>query len=436
MEVDRIILGEGNNCIFSTNTEQTQLNNNLLVCGSSGSGKTMSITEMRLLETFNSSLIVNLSKRKLIEKYTPLFKERGYKVLDLNFINPAKSDVSYDPLNYVRNYLDIIFLAQSIVKSDTQKENSHADPYWDQTAISLLSAEIAYVLIMKDTPSFNDVLNFHTSLEIVDGDSVITTSLDEKFAKLKQTDLSYFALSCWKTFRQLPIRTASCVYSSLNTTLDTIFGMELRKLIALKNKLDFSKIASEKTLLFVSTSAVNPTLKFYVNMFYSQMFKELFEYAESRTDLNYQLPIETHIICDDFATSRILNFSDYISICREKKISVTLIIQSDSQLEAMYGADNAITIRNHCDTYVFFGSSDLGTAKNISERLNVPLDEVLYMPLSKVVVFRRGSKPIITNRYNIKENKLYQRITKQHDNHFLINPKKNFKTCIHRDNMV
>ena len=145
----------------------------------------MSITEMRLLETFNSSLIVNLSKRRLVEKYTPLFKERGYKVLDLNFINPAKSEVSYDPLNYVKNYLDIIFLAQSIVKSDPQKENSHADPYWDQTAISLLSAEIAYVLIMKERPSFNDVLNFHSSLEIISGDDLIKTSLDEKFAKLK-----------------------------------------------------------------------------------------------------------------------------------------------------------------------------------------------------------------------------------------------------------
>ena len=419
METDRIILGEGNNCIFSTDTEKTQLNNNLLVCGSSGSGKTMSITEMRLLETFNSSLIVNLSKRKLVEKYTPLFKERGYKVLDLNFINPAKSEVSYDPLNYVKNYLDIIFLAQSIVKSDSQKEYSHADPYWDQTAISLLSAEIAYVLIMKERPSFNDVVNFHSSLEIISGDDLIKTSLDEKFVKLKHTDLSYFALSCWKTFRQLPIRTSNCIYSSLNTVLDSIFGMELRKLIALKKKVDFKKIASEKTLLFVSTSAVNPTLKFYVNMFYSQMFKELFEYAESRTDLNYQLPIETHIICDDFATSRILNFSDYISIFREKKISVTLLIQSESQLEAMYGMENATTIRNNCDTYAYFGSCDLKTAKNISERLNVPLDEVLYMPLAKVVVFRRGNKPIISNRYNIKENKLYQKITNQvRRNHF------------------
>lgn len=421
MEKDRIILGDDNNCIFSTNTEKTQLNNNVIVCGSSGSGKTMSVTEMRLLETFNSSLVVNLSKRKLVTKYTPLFKERGYNVLDLNFVNPDKSDVSYNPLDYIKNYLDIGFLAQSIVKSDVQQEKkSYADPYWDQAAISLLSAEIAYVLITKENPTFNDVLKIQSDLCILDGDSIIQTSMDEKFSELKSNNLVNFAKSCWRTFRQLPMRTAGCVYSALNTTLDSIFGMELRKLIAVKNKLNFRKIADEKTLLFVSTSAVNPALKFYANLFYCQMFKELFEYAESRTDLDYQLPIETHIICDDFATGHILNFSDYISIFREKKISVTLLIQSESQLASLYGHEDATTIRNNCDTYVYFGSCDLDTAKNISERLNASLEEILYMPLAKVVIFRRGSKPVIANRYNIKKNRLYQKITKQHESNVFI----------------
>ena len=414
MKADRIILGDGNKCIFSTDSEETQLNNNVIICGSSGSGKTMSITEMRLLETFNSSLVVNLSKRKIVSKYTPLFKERGYKVLDLNFTNPDKSDISYDPLTYVKNYMDITFLAQAIVKSDPRSENSHSDPYWEQSAISLLSAEIAYVLITKENPSFNDVLNFQSELIIIDDDTSIRTSMDERFSRLKSNNLSRFAISCWRTFRQLPMRTAGCVYSSLNTTLDSIFGLELRKLIAIKNKLNFRQIADEKTLLFVSISAVNPSLKFYANLFYCQMFKELFEYAESRPDLDFQLPIETHIICDDFATERILNFSDYISIFREKKISVTLLIQSESQLESLYGVSDATTIRNNCDTYVYFGSCDLNTAKDISERLNVPLDEVLYLPLGKVIIFRRGSKPIMANRYCITQNCLYQKITKKY----------------------
>ena len=58
---------------------------------------------------------------------------------------------------------------------------------------------------------------------------------------------------------------------------------------------------------------------------------------------------------------------------------------------------------------------DLKTAQNISLRLNVPLDEVLYMPLGQEILFRRGQKPIITQRYNILENKLYKKVTAQYE---------------------
>ena len=87
MNTDRIILGE--NVIYSSNSMETGVNNNVLVCGSSGSGKTMSISEPRLLETHNSSLIATVTKRRIVEKYKNVFENRGYIVEDLNFINPS-----------------------------------------------------------------------------------------------------------------------------------------------------------------------------------------------------------------------------------------------------------------------------------------------------------------------------------------------------------
>lgn len=135
MDKERVILGE--NCCYSSDCNETGLNNNIIVCGGSGSGKTMSISEPRLLETKTSSLISTVTKRRIVTKYMPLFKERGYNVLDLNFVNPIESTCSYDPLKYVASYSDITFLAKSIVKADPQKDRSSADPYWDEAAISL-----------------------------------------------------------------------------------------------------------------------------------------------------------------------------------------------------------------------------------------------------------------------------------------------------------
>lgn len=90
MEKERMILGEG--CFYSMDCNETGLNNNIIVCGGSGSGKTMSISEPRLLETKTSSLVATVTKRRIVKKYKPLFKERGYEILDLNYVNPLESN--------------------------------------------------------------------------------------------------------------------------------------------------------------------------------------------------------------------------------------------------------------------------------------------------------------------------------------------------------
>lgn len=409
---DKVILAE--NCVYSSDTEKTQLNNNILVCGTSGCGKTMSIAEPRLLETFETSLVVTLTKRRLVNKYMDVFKERGYNVWDLNFASPKKSQVSYDPLKYISSHQDITHLATTLIQAGRDPETVRNDPFWDHTAASLLSGIIAYCMMKDKNATMSDVVNMFKKMNFKVENNSYTTDLDEEFEILKRKNPNCFAVNCWNTFRCLPEKTAGCVYGSANTALDKIFSPELLKLFEVKTKVDFKKLATEKTILFVTSSAVNPALQCFVNIFYAQVFKSLFEYAETRDDGT--LPIPVHVICDDFATgSRIADFPEYISIFREKKISVTLLLQSESQLETMYGSGCATTIINNCDTYLYFGSMDIQTSRNVSVRLNEPIDEVLYMPIGDVFVFRRGQKPIKTKRYNILNDSKYQVITEAYE---------------------
>ena len=411
---DMMILGEG--IAYTTDSNITGLNNNVIVCGSSGCGKTLSVIEPRLINTYNPSLVVTVTKRRIVDKDTDVFTERGYNVLDLNFSDPVHSSAAYDPLAYIKSAescADISFLAQSIVKAN-HRHQSNADPYWDEAATSLLSALIAYVLIIEDKPSFADVLKLNDTLNIIESGSRIETTLDSKFELLAKLDPHSFAVSCWNSFKVLPVKTASCVYGTLNTTLDNVFSADIRRMIARKKKIDFEKLASEKTILFVTSSTVNPAINTLVNMFYSQMFKQLFEFSDKIP--SGKLPLPVSILCDDFATgSQILNFPEYISIMREKQISVCLLLQSESQLEHMYGYDSSITIQNNCDTDLYLGGMDLRTCRNVSQRLNSPLDEILYMPLGQEIIFRRGSRPIITQRYNILENETFKEITRKYE---------------------
>lgn len=416
MNYDKLILGEG--YTYTTNSNETGLNNNILVVGGSGSGKTMSVLEARLIETYNDSLIVSLSKNKLVPKYTRLFEDRGYTVKHISFVNPLASTDFYNPLSYLRTYGDIKHLAESIVGMQEKSSNSSADPYWDMIATSLLSAEIGYCLATIRSPSFVDVLELHDSLQIYEKDYMISTSLDDKFELLPE---DHFAVKCWRSFRELPIRTAGSAFSSLNVLLDTLFTPELRKTMRNRNSIDITEIGQKKSVLFITTSPVSKSMHGLANLFISQAIKELFEHAEEQP--TSALPVSVQFLIDDFACSKIARFDEYISIFREKNISAMLLLQSESQLAGMYGEKCATTIINNCDSYVFAGGQDLMSAHHISKRANVPLEDILYMPIGSEWIFRRGLKPIKTERYRITENQIYKKVTQDYESHLLSTPK-------------
>ena len=87
--------------------EVSQVNNNVLVIAGTGGGKTKSVVEANLLHAFHQSMVVLLTKRRLLDQYGPLLKSRGYDVKVLDLVHPAQSDVGYDPMLHLRDDTDI-----------------------------------------------------------------------------------------------------------------------------------------------------------------------------------------------------------------------------------------------------------------------------------------------------------------------------------------
>ena len=409
MRYDTVVLAEG--CRFSSDTEATGLNNNQIIVGGSGSGKTMSVTEPCLLYTANRNLIVTATKARIVDKYHPVLQSRGYQVDLLNFSDLSRCTVGFDPLRFVQTDADVTFLARSLVLANPRKEQSRADPYWDEAGISLLSALIHLVRLQGERRrvSFADVALKFKQLRIKYGGANVQTNLDGLFELLEAEQPGNLATAHWESFCHLPGRTAACVVSALSATISYLFHEDLLGMMRMESQVDFHSFLQGKQVLFLVTSPVNPALSNLVSLFYATAMKELFELAEHCP--NGRLPIPVHMICDDFATGApIPDFAQYISIIREKGLSVTLLCQSESQLESLYSQAEAVTIINNCDTYVFTGGMDLKTARNISTRLNVPVDEVLALPLGQFVVFRRGQRPIMARRYPILEDPLHQQL--------------------------
>lgn len=410
---ERMILG--NNCIYSGDSKQTGLNRNVLIVGGTGSGKTVSFVEPTLMEALRVSRpnnkIVVLTKRDLAEKYMPIYQAAGFKVYDLDFSNPDRGNCCYDPLVYIKSEEDIADNSRANVMSNERKEHSTADPFWDDSSEQLLSAETAGTMMIKDNPTWADVLDLHFSLKIEESGCGITTSLDPMFSKIEKAAPNCYAITCWRTFKEAAPKTAKSIYVSMNPTLRA-YTTSIRNSMRTKPSVDFNKFAGEKSILFITTSPVKKALHGLANIFVSQAISELFTIAdETETGT---LPIPVDIIFDDFATgAKVSDMPEKLSICRAKGIAfLGILLQSESQLKRMYGEAEAIEIIDNCDSYVFFGGNNYETARSISLKLNVPLDEILYLPVGQIVVFRRGQRPVFSTRFDTFNDDFYQKITR------------------------
>lgn len=405
---DMSCLAEG--LVVPADFAKTGLNLNEIVVGPTGCGKSFSNAYSRLLHTTESSVIVPIAKKGLKDKFIKMFKERGYEIVDLDFANPQKSKVGYDPLDTVISEEDIISLANNIIGGQTSRDQTGAiDPYWNDSAANVHAAEIAYVLekqLMRGIRAcYGDVIAFHKKAKVNERGG---PNLDPLFDELEKKRPDSSAVRYWKSINNLANRTASCILSIISSAVGKFASESILQMSRKRDRINLKRIGEVKTAVFITTSPMDLTLKNYINVLYADLFKQLFELAESRTDGRLKVPV--HIICDDFACgSRIEHFADYISIFRAAGISVTLLLQSESQLSSMYGENNATTIINNCDTYVYMGGTDLQTCRNISYRMNKPLHIVMQMPLERVVVFRRGNAPYEAKRYQIMDDTLYQR---------------------------
>ena len=384
----KMILAE--NQEYSLDCYETQLNNNVLVVGTSGAGKTRSIVTPNILEA-TGSYVISDPKGNLYGKYGEYLREKGYHVLKLDFTNPEESH-KYNFFDYIQTTQDIVSTAHMLIY-DGEKGN-HVDPFWDQSSQLLLQALIAY---LKEAHGRGDQ-NLHSLLKLVtccsnSGDLDNLESTTDKIMKdYARRHPDSYAVSTYNKFRVAASKTLRSILISVNSKLGLFDTPEVKEMTAW-DEMDLPLIGLEKTAVFVVISDTDRSMDALANLFFTQAMNQLCRYADNHCEDN-RLPVPVRFILDDFATNcKIGDFPRMISSIRSRGISAMIMIQAESQLTKCYG-DDGYTIISNCDTYVYLGTNDVKTAQSVAERADVSTKRILYMPIGTNWIFRRGHNPV------------------------------------------
>ncbi|MFR2365557.1 MAG: VirD4-like conjugal transfer protein, CD1115 family [Eubacterium sp.] len=425
-----------NNVRMSIDTSVTGLNNNMLVIGGSGAGKTFFIVKPNIMQMMlNNSFIATDPKGEIARATANMLKKNGYNVKVLNLIDMAKSD-GYNPFRYIREENDVVKLVTNIISNTTPKETAPSDPFWEKSESMFLQALFYYVWLEMppNRKNFQSVLELLSEAEVdaKGNDSKLTKKMKQlaKTSKLKQNHPAY--KQYMKVIRGAGDTVRSIIISA-NSRLALLENPQILIILS-KDDLHLEELGigvngdkHTRTALFCIIPDSDKSYNFIVGMLYTQLFQELYFQADFKND--GKLPIQVTLMMDEFANVALPDdFCSLLSTMRSRRISSIIIIQNLAQIKALF-KDTWETITGNCDTLVYLGGNEKSTHQYISEMLGkstidkrstgetrgvhgsasrnydvlgrelMTPDEVRNMSNRKCLIFIKGFNPIFDDKY-------------------------------------
>ena len=413
-------------------------NKNILVIGGSGSGKTRFFCKPSLLQA-HSSYVCTDPKGTLLPEIGTFLERKKYRIKCLNLINFRKS-MKYNPLAYIRSEKDILKLVNALIMNTKGEGEKSSEDFWVKAERLYYSALIGYIWYeaTEEEKNFITLLDLINASEAREDDETYQSPVDLLFSQLEEREPDHFAVKQYRKFKMAAGKTLKSILISCGARLAPFDIKELRDLMEY-DELELDTIGEKKTALFVIISDTDATFNFVVSIMYSQLFNLLCDKADDV--YNGRLPVHVRMLLDEFANiGQIPQFEKLIATIRSREISASIILQSKSQLKAIY-KDNADTIEGNCDTTLFLGGKEKTTLKELAEVLGketidlyntsdtrgtsqsyglnyqktgkelMSQDEIAVMDGGKCIMQLRGVRPFFSDKFDITKHKRYRELS-------------------------
>ena len=424
------------NVRMSLDTRKTKLNNNVLIIGGAGAGKTFYEVKPNLMQMpDNCSFILTDPKGEILRSTGWMLKKNGYQVKVLNLIDMEQSDC-YNPFNYLREETDVVKLITNLISNTTPKDSMSQDPFWDKAESMFLQSLFYYVWLEypKRKQNFHEVMKLIAKAEVKEKNK--SSELTIMMNNLLNTSPLGADHPAYKQYTKV-IRgagdTVRSIIISANARLAQLENKQILRILS-KDDMNISEIGvgkngdgKTKTALFCVIPDNDKSYNFIVGMLYTQIFQEL--YFQADFVCGGRLPIHVTFMLDEFSNVALPDdFCSLLSTMRSREISSVIIIQNLAQIKALF-KDTWETIPGNCDTLIYLGGNEQSTHKYISELLGkgtidkkatgetrgrqgsssrnydvlgrelMTADEVRKMDNRKCLIFIRGFNPILDGKY-------------------------------------
>ena len=469
-------------------------NKNVLVIGGSGSGKTRFYAKPNLMQCespgYPTSFVVTDPKGTLAMECGDMLKKNGYDVKILNTIDFDKS-FKYNPFAYIKTEKDILSFVNALISNTKGEGEKSGEDFWVKAERLLFMALISAIFELFDPEyrTMGTLVQLIDQMEVREEQETFKNAVDLIFEELEKGDEEkgiagrpdLFCVRQYKKYKLAAGKTAKSILISCATRLapfdikevrdlmgadelelDKLGGYKEKEWLIDKNGNEVERVVKvaktvknkktrkmetklvdkevyEKTALFVIIDDTDTTFNFIVALMYSQLFKMLCTKADN--EFNGRLPVHVRFILDEFANiGKIPRFEKLIATIRSREVSVTVILQTESQLKAEYEKDMD-TIIGNCDTQLFLGGKEKGTLESISKMLGketidsyntsksggkdkggstsyqkmgrelMTMDEIATMDGMKCILQIRGERPFLSRKYDLTKHHNYKMLS-------------------------
>ena len=340
-----------------------------LVIGSTGSGKTQTVVKpmVNLLAKKGESMIITDPKGEIYKYSASYLKEKGYKIIVLNFREPNRGN-SWNPLTLPFKYYRagnpdkaIELLNDVALNILYDPSNKNESDFWEKSAADYFSG-LALGL-------FQDGKEEEVNLNSI---NVMSTVGEERYATSNYIK-EYFGMKGEKSNAYM---FASSTINAPNDTkggLLATFRQKIRNFStgeALSEMLSYSDfdmkdIGNGKTAVFMIIHDEKKTYHSLMTIFIKQCYETLIDAAQENGG---KLSVRTNFILDEFANMPPLKDVDaMVSAARSRDIRFTFIIQNFAQLNDVYGDNVAEIIKGNCGNIVYLISTEMKALEEISK---------------------------------------------------------------------